>query len=126
MNLIKYFFVGGASAAIDFTCFFIFIYLFNFPWLIAGCVSFLIATTTNYFLSIRFVFNQGARFKQSIELTLIYFVSGVGLMLNLGFLYVFIESLNVHPLASKILATGVVFFWNFFIRQSFIFKSKSK
>jgi putative flippase GtrA len=124
MNLIKYFFVGGASAVIDFILFSIFIYTLNIAWPIAGGISFIFATATNYFLSIRFVFNQGARFKQSIELSLVYLVSGVGLILNLSFLYVLIEISGGHPLIAKIMATGVVFFWNFFIRQFFIFKSK--
>jgi putative flippase GtrA len=124
MNLIKYFFVGGTCAAIDLILFSIFIYFFDLPWPIAGCISFLIATTSNYYLSIRFVFSQGARFNQSLELTLVYLVSGAGLALNLSFLYLLIEIFNLHLLLSKILATGVVFFWNFLIRQFFIFKSK--
>jgi putative flippase GtrA len=124
MKLIKYFFVGGVSAVIDFIFFSLLIYYFNLAWHIAGCVSFLIATTTNYFLSIQFVFNRGSRFKQSVELTLIYLVSGIGLALNLSFLYVFIEIFDLHPLISKIMATGAVFFWNFSLRQFFIFRTK--
>ena len=118
----RYFAVGGVAAAVDFVVFGSLLYGAGVQWFWAALFSFLCATTVNYLLSIRHVFASGVRFEKHQEISLVFVVSGLGLIVNQAVLYVGIELLGFYPLLSKVGATGIVFFWNFFVRSRFIFK----
>lgn len=126
MKIIKYFFVGGVAALVDFLIFALFVKILALPWFISGVTGFTVATLVNYFLSIRHVFTSGARFKKHKEIVLIFFVSFIGLIINQLILWQCIDFLFLDPLFAKIIATGIVFFWNYSARNQFIFKSKKK
>lgn len=121
MRLLKYFFVGGAAAICDIGLFSIFAGYFSFPWFFVSMASFIFATLVNYLLSIQFVFESGARHKKHVEIAAVYFVSALALIVNQLVLYFSIEVLGWHLIASKVLATGTVFFWNYFGRSRFVF-----
>ena len=121
MKIVKYFGVGGIAAIVDITIFFIFAKLVGIHYLLVGTVGFLIATYVNYILSIKHVFESGNRYDRKREIQLVYFVSGVGLFLHQIILYISIDIFYFELMLSKILATGLVFFWNYFSRKYFIF-----
>ena len=117
----KYFLVGGASALTDWALFALFLYWGELQYLVSGSLSFIVATAANYYMSIRFVFGTGRRsLKQRV--TLLYFVSLVGMAINLALLTLGIDLLDLHPMIAKILATGMVFAWNFLLRYFYIFR----
>lgn len=122
MKIIKYFFVGGAAALVDWSVFALLVKYFNYPWFVAGASSFMLATLVNYVLSIKHVFASGTRFTRNKEVFLTFFVSFIGLVINQLILWQGIEFYLLDPLLAKIMATGVVFFWNFAARNYFIFK----
>jgi putative flippase GtrA len=121
MKIFRYFFVGGVSAVIDISLFAIFAGYFKFPWAVVSIITFIIATLANYFLSIRFVFKSGSRYKKHHEILGVFIVSTLALLLNQMFLYLFIEKMNIHLIISKCLTTSMLFLWNYFGRQRFIF-----
>lgn len=121
MRILKYFFVGGTAAIVDVGLFLIFTKLFDYNYLAVGFFSFILATFVNYYLSIRFVFESGKKFKKSHEIILIYIVSGTSLVLNLVLLYLIHEKLNIEVGISKIIVTGILFFYNYLIRRFFVF-----
>ena len=122
MKIARYFLVGGTAAGVDFVLFAVLVKTFGIGWLVAGTFSFCIATATNYLLSIRHVFQSGARFQKSHELVLVFIVSAVGLVINQAVLGLLVEGQGTDLLLSKIAATGSVFFWNYGARHHFIFK----
>ena len=91
MKFIKYFFVGGIAALVDFLIFALFVKVLELPWFISGITGFFLATLVNYLLSIRHVFTSGARFKKHKEIMLIFFVSFIGLVVNQLILWQCIE-----------------------------------
>ena len=117
----KYFLVGGVSAIIEWTFFAILLYGLDQHYLVAGTFSFLIATAANYFLSVRFVFGTG-RHARNQRIFLVYLVSAIGIVFNLGVLSIGIDVLGMHEMASKVIATGAVFGWNFAARYYFVFR----
>ena len=117
----KYVVVGGLSALVDWGFFALFLYEFGQHYLIAGVISFILATGANYFLSVRFVFGVGGR-KRAERIFLLYVVSFVGVAFNLGMLTVGIDILHTHEMVSKIAATGMALGWNFAGRYYFVFK----
>jgi putative flippase GtrA len=126
MKFIKYFFVGGIAALVDFLIFALFVKVLEQPWFISGITGFVLATLVNYLLSIRHVFTSGARFKKHKEIILIFFVSFIGLIVNQLILWQCIDFLFLDPLIAKVTATGIVFFWNYAARNHFIFKAHKK
>lgn len=117
----KYFVVGGLSAFVDWGFFAVFLYLFGLHYLIAGIMSFALATAANYFLSVRFVFGAGRR-KRAERIFLIYLVSLIVLGFNLGVLTIGIDILQTHEMVAKIMATALAFGLNFAGRYYFVFK----
>lgn len=123
-RLFRYFFVGGAAAAMDFSIFFFLVKIVGAPWFSAALLSFVVATTANYLLSIRFVFVSRARFHRGHEIALVFIVSAVALIVNQSILWLTIERLGLNLLISKIAATGAVFLFNFACRHYFIFRPR--
>ncbi len=122
MKIVRYFFVGGAAAAVDISIFFVFAKQLGLNYLAVGAVGFMIATFVNYLLSVRHVFTSGVRFKKQQEVALVYCVSLIGLLFNLAILYLCISVYNIEMMLGKVTATVTVFFWNYFSRRHFIFK----
>jgi len=123
MKIFRYAGVGGIAAIVDFLIFAVFAKWLNFNYLVVGAAGFIIATTINYFLSVRFVFESGVRFSFKKEILLVFLISFIGLGINQAVLYFGIGILNWEMLFVKLCATGSVFFWNFGARSEFIFKS---
>ena len=117
----RYFVVGGICACVDIGLFMLFAKGLGLPYLRVAAATFLIATLLNYFLSVRFVFVSGRRFTRRWEVALVFVVSGMGLAVNASVLWFGVEVARFGLLLSKLFATGVVFFWNYFARRVLIF-----
>lgn len=122
MRVVRYFFVGGIAAAIDISIFSVAVKVLEFDWFVVALYSFVIATAVNYMLSIRYVFESGVRFKRQAEVSLVFLVSGIGLVINQSVLWLLIEAVILDEVLSKLIATGSVFLWNYTARSLFIFK----
>lgn len=123
MKVVSYFFVGGTAAVVDIAVFGILVKYFALPWFPVAIFSFVLATAVNYVLSIRYVFESQVRFSRQHEVSLVFFVSAIGLIFNQLFLWVFIEHWQIDEVISKVMASGMVFFWNYLSRRTFIFKN---
>ena len=120
----RYFVVGGASAAVDFSIFALLFSGLGWHWFVAASVGFILATAFNYALSVYFVFTSGVRFAKRHEIGLVFLVSAVGLAMNQFALWVGFKQLGIDVYLAKVLATGAVFFWNFGARRYFIFRQQ--
>jgi putative flippase GtrA len=114
--------IGGSAAAIDLTLFAILMQMFGLGWAVSAVFSFVFATLANYFLSVRMLFESGARFKKNHEIVMIIVVSSIGLVVNQISLAALIEWAAINTLLAKVIATSVVFFWNYGTRSYFIFR----
>ena len=121
--IIRYFFVGGTAALVDWAVFYVFAQLLRLPWFPVALMSFLLATLVNYVLSVRHVFRSGVRFSPRHEVTMVFLVSAAGLAINQAILWVLIEHAHSYLMPAKITATGVVFVWNYCIRRFYIFRA---
>jgi putative flippase GtrA len=113
--------VGGVAACVDIGLFMLFARYLGLPYQPVAAATFTIATLVNYVLSVRYVFVSGARFGRKSEIVLVYVVSAVGLGLNALMLWGAVELARVSLLVAKLLATGTVFFWNYFARRHLVF-----
>jgi len=124
MIILRYLAVGGVAAGIDIGIFVIFAKMLGLNYLLVAATGFVLATCVNYVLSVRFAFTSGIRFGRSMEIALVYLVSLVGLVINQGVLYVGIELIGVEMVLCKLIATGLVFVWNYGVRSRFVFRSR--
>lgn len=124
LTLVSYFLVGGAAAAVDYTIFFVAVTGLGYPWFPVAIFSFVIATLTNYLLSIRFVFESRVRFRRRVEVVLVFVVSAGAMVVNQFILWTTIDKLGLNLLLSKIIGTGTVFLFNFACRHYFIFRRR--
>ena len=118
----QYFGVGAAAAAVDIALFALFAGYFGYPYLIVGCATFVLATAVNYVLGVRFVFESGVRFARGHEILLVFAVGAVGLGLNQLALYLAVERLGAPLVPGKMLATALVFAWNYLMRARVVFR----
>jgi len=117
-----YFAVGGICSLMDWGLFALLLYGADLHYLISGTISFVIATGVNYVLSVKYVFEMGRR-SRGEQIALVYFASGVGILINLVVLGGLIEFVGLHPLVAKLVGTASAFGWNFTSRYFWIFAS---
>ena len=123
MTFFKYFLVGGFSALVNLTLFFVLLRLLSVNYLAAATVSFILATLVNYWISVRFVFRSGVRFRKHGEMFWIFVVSVIGLLLNQLILFVLVSWCRWPPFWSQVVSLASIFAWNFLGRRYFIFKA---
>jgi putative flippase GtrA len=122
VQLIKYGGVGGIAAVVEWTCFGMLVGTAHVFYLTAVVISFIAATATNYVLSSRLVFVRG-RHSPFKEVFLLYLVSAAGLFFNLILMSLFVGFLGMHAMTAKIISTGLVFFWNYGARKTWVFEN---
>ena len=94
---------------------------FSLHYLIANIFAFLVGLGINYFLSIRWVFKKRKQAKQSKEFILFALIGCAGLLINELVLWFGADVLMMSLMVSKLIATIVVFVWNFAIRKIVLF-----
>ena len=117
----RYLFAGAAGFITDFSILFILTHYFNVYYLFSATISFTAGVFVTYLISIYWVFQQKSHRKRSSEFILFVLIGVVGLILTLGLLWIFTEKLHIYYLVSKIIATVIVYFWNFFARKKLLF-----
>ena len=129
MQFISYFCVGGLAAIVEWVMFFLFSSVFKIEYLIATILAFIFSTTANWLLGKLMTFKDSKKHegRAAKEGLLIFAVSGIGLLFNLLLMYIFVDVIGLNTdllmTASKIMATGIVFIWNFLIRKFWVYKS---
>ena len=126
-QFISYFGVGGAAALVEWVAFYLFASVLRIQYLLATALAFILSTTANWFLGRVFTFKDSAyKDKKVREITLVFAVSAIGLLFNMGLMYLFVTVLkmdtDILKVVSKVLASGIVFVWNYLARKCFIYR----
>lgn len=121
-QIVRYALVGGSVAAVDLVFFLVFAVWLGFPYLWVNGIGFCMGTAANYFWSIRWVFKSGTRFERRNEMTLVFLISVVGLLLAQLILF-FFASIVVLPLfLAKNITVASIFLGNYLARKHFVFR----
>ena len=121
LQFIKYLFVAGAALLVDYILLFILTDLFNWFYLVSTTVSFTIALTVSYHLSIKWVFTKSS-YNKVYEFVMFFLIGAIGLFANLLIMFYFTDLLKLHYMGSKIVSTVFIHFWNFFARKHILYK----
>ena len=121
LEFVKYFLVGATAALVDWLAFFLLLHFApELNYLIDVAIAFLVATYVNYWLCIRYVFGSG-RHGAVTTFGLLYIVSGIGMCLDMSFVWGLVQLIGMPMMPSKVISTGLVFFWNFGARKAWVF-----
>lgn len=117
IQFFRYLFVGGFAFLVDFTLLFFFSDFLGIYYLISAALSFIISLIVNYLLSTFWVFNKNQIKNKIVEFNVFALIGVIGLIFTELLLYFFTDIIGLYYLISKIFATAIVMFWNFFARR---------
>ncbi len=124
LQFFRYIFVGGASFVADSAMLFI-ITEFGVQYLISGAISFTFGLAVNYILSKLLVFsNKTTGSERNKEIAVFAIVAICGLFITEGLMWLLTEKLGLWYMLSKVIAAGIVLFWNFFMKKFLLYSKK--
>lgn len=125
VNFAKYLLAGGFVTILDWSFFALFSIWLSFNYLLVGGLGFGLGVALNYYLCITYIYQSGARFeKKREEITAVYIVGGIGLLLHELLLLLAHEAMMLSLMLSKVFATAIVLFWNFGARNFYVFAER--
>ena len=133
-QFIKFCIVGVSNVILDFSVFNLLAFHFGLYWVLATCMSFLVAVSNSFYWNRRWTFNAAQQGKSQQRYALFVLINIGGLLLNLTIMKTVMLLLTGawnHELSpqvantAKLAATAVVVFWNFFANKHWTFKPES-
>ena len=122
IQLFRYTIVGGFAFVIDFGSLWALTEFAGLHYLVSAAIAFVLGLSTNYLLSVLWVFNRRTVEKRSTEFLIFATVGLVGIGVNELMIWSLTEYAGFHYLASKIASTVVVYMWNFGARKALLFR----
>lgn len=121
VQLLRALVVGGISFVFDFAILYGLTEYAGSHYLVSAAAGFGAGVVITYLLSVAWVFPTRKIGRRLIAFGLFALCGFIGLALNEAIMWGLVEFAAVHYLAAKIVATLVVFFFNFFSRKHVIF-----
>lgn len=126
-EFIRYVFVGGTAFILDFgtMCIFKELIFAGEHLFIAVFLGYLVGLTYNFLFSNWYVFKNGFEKIKGKEITafIICAVIGlVGLILTEALMYLFVNLLSIWYVFAKMIAAGIVLFWNYLARKIILYR----
>ncbi len=121
IQLLRYAFVGGLAFVVDFCTLYALTEYARIYYMHSAALAFLVGLTTNYLISIVWVFQKRTFENRLAEYGIFGLLGVLGLGLNQLLIYVLTEHVGCHYLFSKATATALVFLWNFGSRKLVLF-----
>jgi len=119
---LRYVLIGGLCALADITLLYLFVNCLNIWYLSATTISFVIITFFGYFGQKHFTFRNTER-NHKKQLTLFFTVAGTGLLINAGFMFIFVSLLGTWYIIANIFTKFIVLVWNFLANKKITFGS---
>jgi len=125
-QLYRYAVAGGIAFVMDWGALYSLTEWAHFYYLTAAAIAFTLGLITNYTLSIHWVFTERRVKSEHWEFVVFAGIGVVGLGFNQFLIRLLTEQAGVYYMASKGIATLIVFFWNFFARKLILFSNASQ
>jgi putative flippase GtrA len=106
---------------VDFLTLYVMTSLFEIHYLISNIFGFIFGLSVNYLLSISWVFASRKMESQKKEFIIFTLIGLIGLLVNQLVMWGLTDIMALYYLYSKVVATGIVFLWNFFARRHIVF-----
>jgi putative flippase GtrA len=113
--------VGVLASIVDFSALYSFTEYGHVHYLQSAAIGFVFGVITNYIFSRYWVFHSRMVSNTTMEFLLFAGMGIVGLLLNELIMWFAHEHAHLHYLMAKVVATGIVFVWNFGSRKMLLF-----
>ena len=119
-QLFLYLIVGGIATLVEWVLFYIFDTKLGIHYMPATALAFMVSTFANWLAGKLILFKDWSNVIP--EIVKVYATSIAGLFFNLVLMWIMVDIMGLQEMVSKIIATGIVFMWNFLIRKYAIYK----
>lgn len=126
VQMIKYGIVGLAAFIVDYALLAFLTEVCNFHYLVSASIAFCVSIFVSYFGSIGWVFNNPETGNKARDVIVFFAIGLVGLGLTDLIMWSLTDGTGMLYLLAKVIATVVVFFWNFFARKLFLVRATKK
>lgn len=123
-DLMGYVLVGGLATIVEWAIFWILNTPLKAHYILATAVAFIFSTFANWGFGRLFVFKKPKEQSLLKEIASVYLASMAGFVFNIIIMFFLVNLLKLNEMLSKIIATGVVFIYNFLIRKLLIYKKQ--
>ena len=123
-HFVSYVCVGGAATLVEWVFFWLFESLLHVQYLVATVLAIVISTFSNWLFGRLWTFKDSKKGNVLAEIGKIYVASLVGLLLNLLIMWALVDGAGLIEMLSKIIATGIVFVYNYLVRIWVIYRKK--
>lgn len=101
------------------------IYLVTTSYYTATVISFVVGVILNWIIGRTLIFDKVER-SIGQEFILVAGASLIGVGIQLAIVSISVQIFQLYPLIGKILSIGFSFFWNYWFREHFVYKQKTK
>lgn len=123
VQFFRYGFVGGIATVADWGALYILKEFMNVHYMVSAVVAFIVGLTVNFLLSKKFVFSGEKNNNSSSTEFVVYAIIGViGLIMTEIIMWFLHGVLGWYFMIPKVIATAVVFVWNFAARKIFLYR----
>lgn len=123
-SVFNYAIVGFSGTLVDWFIYGILAKVVGLHYLLSTVIAIVIATFANWLLGRLIAFRNAERKNIAIEILSIYAVGAVGIGLNTLLMYLIHGVFGLNDMFSKVLASFLVFFYNYSIRTFVIYKKQ--
>lgn len=123
-KFLSYVVVGGGATLVEWLFFWLFDRVFHWQYMVATVVAIIISTYSNWLFGRLLTFKNEEKGNVLLEILKVYAAGVVGLLLNMLFMFIFVDKIGMYEMFAKITSTGIVFIYNYLIRILVIYKEK--
>lgn len=114
---------SGVATLVDMGLFALLAKITQIPVEIINIISSLVGMIINFLLQKKYVFQLNRKVRTAFVLSLVVSLGGIFISTSIIYLLKTIELFQIYPIFAKIIATGIVFFYNFYLKR-FSFEKK--
>ena len=126
-KFLSYVLVGGLATVVEWLFFRLFDGVMHIQYLVATVLAIIISTFSNWLFGRLLTFRGAQKGNLLLEIGKVYAASVIGLLLNLLLMWIMVDLLGLvvwEKMLAKIIATGLVFLYNYLIRVLVIYRQK--
>ena len=120
-QFIRYCVSGSTAALVDISTFYVLTQFTSIYFVAANVISFVLAASVNYTINRLWTFKSTSANVAGQFITFCT-IGSIGLLINTGVLFALVTFASMTEIVAKVLVTGVVLFWNYFMNKHITFK----
>ena len=117
----RYVLVGLIATAVEYAVFSGLLFI-GWHYEVSTVIGYIVATFFNWLAGRILLFGASDKPLWQ-EILSVYAASIIGLLLNMGIMWLAVDIAGIHGLIAKIIATAIVFIYNFLVRKKIIYKN---